>query len=91
MDALDAFVSNILTASADTPSPFGVGTVTAITAAGGADGADMVTVDWRGTELDLWRLDSYTPTVGDRVLLARFGSQLIVLGRPAGGPSSAQL
>jgi len=40
-----------------------------------------LTVNLRGSSLTLRRLSSYTPTVGDEVLLARSGGTWVVLGK----------
>ena len=40
-----------------------------------------VLVDGASTAVPSRRLASYTPAVGDRVLAARYGSTLVVLGR----------
>jgi hypothetical protein len=65
-----------------------VATVTAITVGGGTDGLDLVTVNWNGSPLDLPHLNTYTPVVGDRVVLLRVGGLPTIIGRPVGFPTS---
>jgi hypothetical protein len=56
---------------------------------GAADGATLATVTWRGTpRLPVPYRASYTPTVGDVVLLLIQGPQVIIMGRIAGTPNS---
>jgi hypothetical protein len=82
MDVLDQFVDSILTVPAATvPGAWAMATVDSID-------AGIVTVDWRGALVQAAHLDSYTPTVGDRVLCARVATQLVALGRLIGAPPS---
>lgn len=60
------------------PSPYARGKVSAVS----AGPPYTVSVDWNGTTLTGlgWPKDSsYTPVVGDVVLMARFGPQLLIL------------
>jgi hypothetical protein len=86
VNALDTFVANVLAASSDQPSPWAVGKVSAVTVGGGADGADLVTVTWNGTDVQVAHGAHYTPVVGDVVLMARHRSQLAVVMRLVGIP-----
>lgn len=86
MNPLDVFVANVLSAASDQPSPWAVGVVAAITAGGGADGADLVTVTWNGTDVPVAHGAHYTPAVGDVVLLARVRSSLAVVMHLVGTP-----
>lgn len=61
--------------------------VTAIDPTGGTDAEALVTVLYLGAELDLPHLAHYTPTVGDKVALARYGGVWTIIGRPVGFPS----
>lgn len=47
------------------------------------DGRLLITISWRGTEIDAAYLASYTPVVGHRVTFIKAGPSLLVLGRPA--------
>lgn len=70
MSALGDLIANIV--GPDAPSPFTVGTVT---------GTAPLTVNWRGSAVrPASYLATYTPLVGDVVLMARNGVELIVLG-----------
>lgn len=60
--------------------------VTAITVGGGTDGQSLVTVDYRGAELDFPHMDHYTPVVGHVVALARVDGVWTIFGRPIGFP-----
>jgi hypothetical protein len=55
--------------------PWAVGVVTDV------DGSGNATVDWRGTAITPKRLATYTPVVGDVVLMARWRDQLTVHGK----------
>lgn len=62
-------------------------TVATVTAGGAADGNALVTVMWRGgTVTANGYLGGYPPVVGDRVVCAYDGAQLIVLGKIIGHP-----
>lgn len=92
MSVLDELVDNVLIAArttARTDEPWAVGVVISVVVGGAHDGFDVVTVNWRGTEVQAARLASYTPTVGHQVLMARFGPQLVVLDRIVGTPPRA--
>lgn len=66
--------------------PWPTATVTAVTAGGGADGEDLVTVTYLGAELNLPHMDHYTPVVEHVVALVRIGGLWTVFGRPVGFP-----
>ncbi|MGZ4617187.1 MAG: hypothetical protein ACXV3F_00355 [Frankiaceae bacterium] len=64
-----------------------IATVTTVTAAGAADGNALVKVTRRGTETTAaGYLNSYTPTVNDRVVCVTVDDQPIVLGKVIGHP-----
>lgn len=60
--------------------------VTAVTAGGGTDGQDLVTVNYLGSIQKLPHLDTYTPVIGHVVALARVNGLPTVIGRPIGFP-----
>ena len=72
---LDRFVDNLLDA-ARTPPAYAVARIASV-----AGTPPTVTVDWNGSVVPAsWPKDSsYTPVVGDVVLMARFGPQLLIL------------
>lgn len=73
MNVLAELVANIV--GPDGASPFAVGVVQATA---------PLTVTWRGADIPAAStLASYTPAIGHTVLMARHGSQLIVLGQLA--------
>lgn len=53
------------------------------------DGVALVTIDYFGAELPATYVSQYTPTVGDRVTVARVGGLIQILGRPVGFPPNA--
>lgn len=61
------------------------GTATVINAAAGTapDGRKLITVEWRGTQVNCAYLAAYTPVVGHAVTFIKAGPSLLVLGRPA--------
>ena len=62
-------------------------TVETVTAGAAADGNALVTVLWRGEELDVSDYpDSYTPVAGHRVLCAVVDTQLSILHHSIGTP-----
>ena len=62
-------------------------TVTTVQAGLAKDGNPRVTVQWgAGTYVVNGYLNPYTPTVGDRVVCAHEGSQLVILGKIIGQP-----
>lgn len=64
-----------------------IATVTTVTAGGASDGNALVKVTWRGGETKAnGYLNSYTPTLNDRVICLFVDGQLIVLGRIIGQP-----
>ena len=62
---------------------WGVGKVTAVTPRAGFA---LATVEWRGGSYQVPYLSSYSPAVGDVVLLARPTDQLVIVGRIVGTP-----
>lgn len=76
MTAIDRLVDDVMAAAAG-EAPFGVGTVETVT----AGTPPTVTVTYKGAVVSArWPKDSsYTPQVGDVVLMARFGSQRLIL------------
>lgn len=64
-----------------------IATVATVTAGGASDGNALVVVTYRGVSTTVaGYLNSYTPTVGNRVLGVFIDNQLIVLGRVIGHP-----
>jgi hypothetical protein len=88
VNAIDALVNGILTAS-DKRSAFTVGQVIAVGEGSSEDGDQLVTVRWMGTQHRVMHLDSYSPNVGDVVLVARTQGPLTILGRLAGTPPTS--
>lgn len=78
MSAFDDLVTNVL-AAAQTDPPFAVGVVTDVEP-GDGDRPPTVTVDWNGSQVPAACPQHYTPQVGDVVLMARFRSQLNIIG-----------
>jgi hypothetical protein len=75
---LDEFIENIrATAATDGPPAFARGVVATVA----AGTPPTVTVDWNGAVVPaVWPKSlAYTPVVGDVVLIARFGPQLLIL------------
>jgi hypothetical protein len=62
-------------AKAGQSNPFAIGVVTA-----SPDGGP-ITVTWGESVVEASRLDSYAPSVGDVVFMARPTNQLVILGR----------
>ncbi len=60
--------------------------VTAVATGAAADGNALVSVDWRGTVIEVAYLSSYSPAVGHTVLLLVQGSQVVIVGRLIGTP-----
>lgn len=60
-------------ANAGPPKVWSIGTVTAVN-------APTVNVAWQSDNFTMHYLDSYTPHVGDIVLILTGGQQLVVLG-----------
>jgi hypothetical protein len=77
-----------LTALGDNASPFLVGQVAAVGLGAAADGNDLVTVDWMGTEVEVSYGAHYSPVVGHVVLMART-QPLAILCRLIGTPPSS--
>lgn len=69
-------------------SVFVAGTVTTVTNGAGVGGVAGVVVAFAGDTYRVPYLASYTPAVGDVVLMARAASLLVILGRIVGGPPS---
>lgn len=61
--------------------------VSGISPGAARDGRDLVSVTYRGGETTCaGYLESYTPTVGDRVAVLLIDDQLIIAGRIVGAP-----
>lgn len=91
MSKLDADARRLAALLADTfgsfESPLILPTVTAVTAGGASDGNALVQVTRFGQQRKAnGYLNSYTPTVNDRVLAVYVDDQLIVLGKVIGKP-----
>jgi hypothetical protein len=89
MSVLDTLVQNVMDAAGNVQEPWAIAEVTAVTP-GGHDGFDVVTVRWRGTDQVAPHFASYTPALGHKVLMARFGPQLVILDRIVGNPPRTQ-
>ena len=76
MRPMDRFVANMLAVSKQSPA-YAVGKIASVT----AGTPPTVTVDWAGSVVPARypKDSSYTPVVGDVVLMARFGPQLLIL------------
>jgi len=62
-------------------------TVVDVLPGGAADGNALVTVRWRGSPVAVnGYLASYTPSVGDRVLVAYYMNQPVIIGAIVGHP-----
>lgn len=62
-------------------------TVDSVSAGAASDGNARVTVTWRGTSaVANGYVNSYTPRVGDRVVCANEGDQLVIVGKIIGQP-----
>lgn len=73
-------------AAEDTAEPdtwAGTATVTNPAAGVTSDGRLLITVSWRGADIDCAYLASYTPVVGHRVSFIKDGASLLVLGKAA--------
>jgi hypothetical protein len=83
-----AFVlGQIERAARQKPTEQPMATITAIAPGGGTDGQSLVTVDFDGSSIPLPHMDSYTPTVGARVGLVKWGGVWTIIGRPIGHPA----
>jgi hypothetical protein len=60
--------------------------VTAVAAGEASDGAALVTVSWRNGSYEVPYLDSYSPVVGNTVLLIFQHPQVVIVGRVIGTP-----
>jgi hypothetical protein len=60
--------------------------VTAVLPGAAVDGTALVSVLWRGTQVEAAYLASYTPAVGHVVLLLVDPPQVVILGRLIGTP-----
>lgn len=86
MNPIAQLVDGLLTAASSSgPSPFAVGTVTAVAPGAAADGNALVTVDWHGAATYATYGAHYTPVVGHTVLMART-QPLAILMRIVGTP-----
>lgn len=86
---LQRFARQQLERLAPSVPEFPVAVVTAITTGGGTDGADLVTVNYKGASLKFSHLSNYTPAVNHVVILARSGGNWVILGRPIGFPPAS--
>ena len=88
MTALDDLAAAIFAAARQANMPaWEIGTIVEIDPGGAADGFDLVTVDWGGTEVPVGRGSTYTPAVGHVVWMARKGGQLMIIDRYVGAPN----
>jgi hypothetical protein len=57
-----------------------------VTAAAASDGNALLTVEWRGTEVDAAYCAGYTPNIGDTVLVVVQPPSLLVIDQVIGTP-----
>lgn len=62
------------------------GVITSVTAGAASDGTALAVVAWRGSDIAMPYLASYTPVAAHVVAVARTGSQMLILGRIVGTP-----
>lgn len=73
--------------SAANPSELPLAVVKSVVAGGAADSNALVTVTYMGTDLALPYFSHYTPVVGHKVGLVKYGGVWTIIGRPIGFPA----
>ncbi len=68
------------------PARYASAQVVAVATGAAADGNALVSIDWRGTTVEVAYLASYAPAVGHTVLVLMQGPQLVIVGRLIGTP-----
>jgi hypothetical protein len=63
------------------------GTIVTVGIHTAADGNNLVTVNWRGTNIQAAYLSSYNPIVGNTVLLLIAPPQVVILAQLIGTPA----
>ncbi len=76
MNPLLRLINSLITEIRNRPEPYAAGTVATVDA---ATTPPTVTVNWNGATVEAACPRNLTPAVGQAVLLARFGSQLLIL------------